>query len=435
MQSARFDFESLQPSILRMIRSARSHLHRHSSEDGENTHVKNGTDSISTVRATSRRRSEAKSSRGHRLTRSRSSLGQEVSSENAAPEKPQVATASTSVLGDATNTYSYSTGHRPSNAIKTASPTKPKTTEQRFPQGLPVPPAADMGELDGMSVHPDDPQYAAEYAQDIFQILKLKESTQLVSPTYMDRQVHVTAKMRAILLDWLVDVHKKYKLRAETLFLAVQIIDRYLEIQAVQRCHLQLVGATSLLIAAKFEEVYPPKIKEFEYVTDKAYTRDEILKMEVCILKALKFNICCPTAMNFLDRYQSANGCTDAHKHLAQYLLELSLVEYKMLKYGPSHLAAAAILLSNKLLRRPSWTPTLVRYTSLTEPVLKDCAKELCALLENAEASPLQATRKKFSQLTFHSVAKLNFMAGHSQTAVSMRRSSTGGAGDVAQAM
>jgi len=105
------------------------------------------------------------------------------------------------------------------------------------------------------------------------------------------------------------------------------------------------------------------------------------------------------------------NGCTETHRDLAHYLLELTLVDLKMLKYTPSHLCAASILLSNKLLRRPSWTPAAVRQTEMTEPMLKECAKEMCILLESAENNPRQAVRKKFSQMKYHSVAKLNFMA------------------------
>jgi cyclin B len=278
------------------------------------------------------------------------------------------------------------------------------------------------------SLRKEDPQHATEYAQDIFRLLKAKESEAQVSPSYMQTQQHINTKMRAILVDWLVDVGKKYKLRAETLFLAVQLIDRYLELNATQRPHLQLVGATALMIAAKFEEVYPPQIKEFEYITDKAYTRDEILKMEVTILKSLSFNICCPTAISFLDKYQRVNGCAESHRCLSQYLLELSLVEYKMVKYGPSHLAAASILLSNKLLRQPAWTSTLVQHTQLSEATLQDCAKEMCGLLESAESSSLQAVRRKFSHSNYHSVAKLNFSAGSQTSQVSARRSSVGGA-------
>merc|ERR1719174_1371782 len=240
----------------------------------------------------------------------------------------------------------------------------------------------------------------------------------------MDRQVHVSAKMRGILIDWLIDVHKKYKLRAETLFLVVQIVDRFLNKEVIAQHHLQLVGVTALMIAAKFEEIHPPQIKEFVYVTDKAYSQEEILKMEVCMLKTLQFKICCPTAMHFFDKYQAINGCTDTHRHLAQYLLELTLVDYKMLKYAPSHLAAASLLLSNKLLRQPSWTPAAAQHTKTTESMLKECAKEMCSLLERAEGDSLQAVPKKYSHPRYNAVAKLNFMAGpQSQLAACTRRS------------
>jgi cyclin B len=170
-----------------------------------------------------------------------------------------------------------------------------------------------------------------------------------------------------------------------------------------------------MLIAAKFEEIYPPQINDFVYVTDKAYTKENIVKMEVIMLNALDFKICRPTPLHFLDRYQLVNGCTEDHRSLAQYLLELSLVDYNMLKYSPSRMAAASILLSNKLLRRqPSWKPAVVKLTRFTEQMLKDCAKEMCALLESAEHGTLQAVRKKFSQTKYHSVAKINFLAAPS---------------------
>jgi cyclin B len=335
-------------------------------------------------------------------------MGHAAGSENLLPEKLQMPAVTTSVLGDATNTYC--TGHSQVDAADHAKVSKTSTLEQHFGQGFPTPPAE--GEMDGIAVQQDNPQHVAEYMQDIFDKLRIEESVLLVAPTYMERQIHVNAKMRAILVDWLVDVHKKYKMRPETLFLAVQLTDRYLDAQIVAQRHLQLVGVTALMLAAKFEEVYPPQIKEFVNVTDKAYSSDDIRKMEVNILQAVQFKVCCPTAMQFLDRYQSVNGCTDTHRDLTQYLLELALVEYKMLKYSPSHLAAASILLSNKLLRRPSWTPATAKHTKMTEPMLKECAKDMCAILESAETNTLQAVQRKFSQVKHHSVAKLNFMVG-----------------------
>jgi len=165
-----------------------------------------------------------------------------------------------------------------------------------------------------------------------------------------------------------------------------------------------------LLIAAKFEEIHPPQISDLVYVTDKAYSRDDIIKMEVSILTALDFKVCSPTPMQFLERYQSINGCNESHRSLAQYLLELGLPDYNMLKYSASCRGASAVFLSNKLLRHlPAWKTALVKHSHFTEAMLKDCAKEMCALLEYAESNSLQAVRKKFSQVKYHSVAKLNF--------------------------
>lgn len=79
--------------------------------------------------------------------------------------------------------------------------------------------------------------------------------------------------MRAILIDWLVDVHLKFKLLPETLYITVSIIDRFLERIKVSKSRLQLVGVTALFIASKYEEIYPPELKDFVYITDRAYTK------------------------------------------------------------------------------------------------------------------------------------------------------------------
>ena len=86
--------------------------------------------------------------------------------------------------------------------------------------------------------------------------------------------------MRKILFDWLVDVHLKFKLTPETLYLTFNIIDRFLSKQNVPRKKLQLVGVTSMFIASKYEEIYAPEVKDFAYVTDKAYTKKAILQCE-----------------------------------------------------------------------------------------------------------------------------------------------------------
>lgn len=90
--------------------------------------------------------------------------------------------------------------------------------------------------------------------------------------------------MRAILVDWLVEVHLKFKLVPETLYLTVNLIDRYLELVQVPRQKLQLIGVTAMLIASKYEEIYAPEVRDFVYITDRAYTKEEILDQEFDML-------------------------------------------------------------------------------------------------------------------------------------------------------
>merc|ERR1719401_367296 len=161
----------------------------------------------------------------------------------------------------------------------------------------------------------------------------------------MEGQADVNHKMRAILVDWLVEVHMKYKLKTETLFLTVNLLDRFLEVQQVQRKRLQLAGVTATLVAAKFEEIYPPEVADFVWITDGAYTKEDILGMEVVMLTRLEFVLCVPTVAHFFERYARVNGCSEQHRFLMQYILELTLQEYKMIKYSPSHLTAAAAYL------------------------------------------------------------------------------------------
>ena len=129
-----------------------------------------------------------------------------------------------------------------------------------------------------------DPQLCSEYAAEIFNWLRTTESepgnNNCVASTYMTKQEDINEKMRSILIDWLVEVHLKFKLVPESLYLTVNLIDRYLDKEQVNRQKLQLVGVTAMLIACKYEEIYPPIVRDFVYITDNAYTKEEILEME-----------------------------------------------------------------------------------------------------------------------------------------------------------
>ncbi len=121
-----------------------------------------------------------------------------------------------------------------------------------------------------------DPQACAEYVGCIAANLLKQEAQDQPQPFYMTRQVDINEKMRAILVDWIIEVHLKFKLLPETLFLTISLIDRYLERVQIKRNNLQLVGVTAMLIASKYEEIYAPEVRDFVYITDNAYTKEEI---------------------------------------------------------------------------------------------------------------------------------------------------------------
>uniref|UniRef100_A0A804J722 Cyclin-like domain-containing protein n=1 Tax=Musa acuminata subsp. malaccensis TaxID=214687 RepID=A0A804J722_MUSAM len=152
----------------------------------------------------------------------------------------------------------------------------------------------------------NNPLAVVEYVEEIYNFYRQTEVTGCASPQYMSHQFDINEKMRAILIDWLIEVHYKFELMEETLFLTVNIIDRFLARQTVVRKKLQLVGVTAMLLACKYEEVSVPVVEDLVLISDRAYTRDEILEMERLILNTLQFNMSVPTPYVFMRRFLKA---------------------------------------------------------------------------------------------------------------------------------
>merc|ERR1719487_2791300 len=173
-----------------------------------------------------------------------------------------------------------------------------------------------------------DPQRVSEYAADIYGKLGRDEAFhRRPHPNYMKAQPDLDASARASSVDWLVGVQMKYKLKTETLFLAVSILDRFLATRRqVRRKDLQLVACTAAFIAAKFEEIHPPEVRDFVHITNHNCQREDITTMEVRMLTALEFCLCRPTAMNYIQRYQREGAWSGTHSSLVQYVLELTLL-------------------------------------------------------------------------------------------------------------
>mmetsp|Transcript_13505 Transcript_13505/g.49130 ORF Transcript_13505/g.49130 Transcript_13505/m.49130 type:complete len:414 (+) Transcript_13505:248-1489(+) len=246
------------------------------------------------------------------------------------------------------------------------------------------------------------------YIQDIQRHYKRIENKTAISPGYMQRQDDINDKMRAILNDWLIEVHLKFKLMPETLYLTVNLIDRFLSKQQVTRKNLQLVGITAMLLASKYEEIWAPEVRDFVYISDKAYTRDQILEMEKVMLNVLHFNLTIPTQYAFLCRYFKAAGADKQTEVCALFLLELCMPDYGMLAFSPSLVAAAALYVAQLTLRKVQpWTGALEFHTGYSEDNLKQCAQHICSIQSKASSASLMAAYKKYSTPKFLEVAKL----------------------------
>merc|ERR1712240_628464 len=183
-----------------------------------------------------------------------------------------------------------------------------------------------------------------EYSEDIYSYLRQSEVKYMAKHNYMSKQPDINQGMRTILVDWLVEVGEEYKLQTETLYLAVSYIDRFLSYMSVQRAKLQLVGTAAMFIASKYEEIYPPDVGEFIYITDDTYNKRQVLRMEHLVLKVLGFDLSVPTSHLFVSQLGQMSQTNEKTQHLAMYLNELSLMSGEnFLRYTPSLVAAASI--------------------------------------------------------------------------------------------
>jgi hypothetical protein len=267
--------------------------------------------------------------------------------------------------------------------------------------------------IDRADMERNDPQLVAELAAEITEHFRAVEVKYMANATYMERQTDITHTMRTILIDWLVDVHHKFQFQPETLFLCINIIDRFLSKKSVARNKLQLVGITAMLIAAKYEEIFVPEVKEFVHVSADAYIKDEVLRMERVILSTLDFNVTVATVFPFLKRYLRCGSCNPQVQHMAFYMSELAMMEIDSLKYTPSTIASAAIFLANKLdaasegTEHEGWNSTLEYYTNKSDSELRECVEFLWECSKKVSNSKLTAIRKKYCSQRRGEVAKV----------------------------
>ncbi|KHG12485.1 CYCA2-4: Cyclin-A2-4 [Gossypium arboreum] len=261
-----------------------------------------------------------------------------------------------------------------------------------------------------------DLQLCSLYAPEIYNNLRVAELVRRPCPNFMETiQQDITQSMRAILVDWLVEVSEEYKLVPDTLYLTVYLIDWFLSQNYIERPRLQLLGITCMLIASKYEEICAPRVEEFCFITDNTYVREEVLKMESQVLKYIGFQLFAPTAKTFLRRFLRAAQASYTTpslelEYLANYLAELTLIDYGFLNFSPSMVAASAVFLSRWTLDQSChpWNPTLEHYTTYSLSDLKTTVLLLQDLQLNTNGCSLSAIRVKYRQQRFKSVASFS---------------------------
>lgn len=175
------------------------------------------------------------------------------------------------------------------------------------------------------------------------------------NPYYMDNQTEVQWSMRSVLMDWLIQVHNRFQLLPETLFLCVNYIDRFLSCKVVSINKLQLVGATAILVASKYEEIQCPTVGEIQYMVEGSYTVDEILKAERFMLSMLQFELGWPGPMSFLRKISKADSYDLETRTLAKYFLEVTIMDERFVACVPSLTAAGAHCLARLMLNKGGW--------------------------------------------------------------------------------
>ena len=254
--------------------------------------------------------------------------------------------------------------------------------------------------------------FVGEYLEEIYMNLLLEESQATIKPKfgYMNTQPEINEIMRAILIDWIIDVHLRFNLRQETLFLTIWLIDTYLSFAFVPRDKLQLLGITCLLISCKSHEIYYPQNDKLIEMTDNAYSKEEMLTMENEILKKLNFFIVCPNPIDFYNILSKMFNFEKKQYYLGNYFIESALVNYQILKYSSSVIASSCTYLVMKYYRINGYQKLYNNFIineNNPEDVIKDAAKEIYALVDNLSKSKFKSLKKKYSLTQFENVSEI----------------------------
>ncbi|KAJ3026646.1 G2/mitotic-specific cyclin, partial [Rhizophlyctis rosea] len=245
------------------------------------------------------------------------------------------------------------------------------------------------------------------------------EAATLPNPNYMEDQKELQWKMRTILIDWLIQVHNKFGLAPETLYLAVNIIDRFLSSRLISPIDLNVLAVVALYITGKEKETSEVSVETAVNMAESEYSDDEILKAERYVLQVLDFSRQYTSPLSFLRRCSKADNDDPETRTMAKYLMEISVIDHRFLPHPPSKVAAAGLYLARKILRGTEWDANFTHYSGYNESQLMPCVRLMVSYLE----SPMkfEALFKKYACEDFSNASAICKTWARSQDADEFR--------------
>lgn len=264
-----------------------------------------------------------------------------------------------------------------------------------------------------------DAQLVSCYVKEIFSYLHSLEPTQRVRRDYLCQpaKMEITPRMHRTLFDWLVQVHYRYGLLPETLYMTLHIIDYYMTLDGrdINKTNYQLLGITALFLSAKYEELYPPYLADLVALTEMTCSESQVRRMEQKILVRMEFFFGYPQPILFLRRYSRVSGATAEVHDSAKFLAELGRCTYEMVHLPPSCLAATAFCLAVELLNAgerldtqpKAWLPELEVFSGYTKAELVPALRMLArtVLQSYSDKQKYTAVRKKYESRSFQMVS------------------------------
>ena len=252
--------------------------------------------------------------------------------------------------------------------------------------------------------------FGEEYFDEVYLNLLLDEKKfyKKINSNYMTLQKSINDKMRAILVDWLIDVHFRFDMKKKTLFNCIYIIDAFLSKNLIDRKYLQLLGMAALLISCKETEIMYPSLNSFLALSDFSYSLQELTNMERFVMKILDFDILAPTAEEFYAINAEYFKFGEKQRFFGEYFLDASLIDYNLLKYNQSTIAVACGYIVMKFFNL-NGVHSLLKNTgdNIKQIDVKNCARDLCFLVKNLSNSSLKATKNKYMSDKYMNIAEL----------------------------